>query len=236
MQHICQLFLNNVGSMVLAMTDPRIEDIERRLVASGKSIRWLAEQVGSSDTTVGHILSGQTRNPRDTTIVDRMITALEGVPTAAQSIRVAKRMLRPIPVASTIMAGPPSMNMADVEYEEVPEWGAEFDRWGRTIEGESMLPLFKPGDIAVFENRRVENGYVVHAFRDGEDCIKVFKLIDGLPRLQSFNPDGPDFPADGWISKGVCVARIRYKKYRVREYVEFPSGLSWAMRDIDETG
>jgi len=125
------------------------------------------------------------------------------------------------------------MNVADIEFEDIPEWGSDFDRWGRVIEGDSMLPVFRPGDIAVFENRRVDSDYVVHAFRDGDDCIKVFRIQKDVGILTSFNPDGPEFPADGWSAKGVCVGRIRYKKYRIREFVEFPMGLSWAMRDID---
>lgn len=219
--------------MLVAMADPRIAQIEKLLTGSGKSVRWLAQQVGSTDTTVAHILNGETRNPRDPGIIARMLDALDQVPTTGERVRLAPRGMRVIPVASTIMAGPPSMNMADVEYEEVPDWGLEFERWGRTIEGESMLPVFRPGDIAIFENRRAENGHVVHAFKDGEDCIKVLRYKGDIAELQSFNADMAPFPADGWASKGVCVGRIRYKQYRIREFTDFPSGLSWAMREFE---
>lgn len=215
------------------MADPRIARIEHLLQATGKSNRWLAEQVGSTDTTVGHILDGTTKNPRDRSIVERMLIALEGVPYESDTVKLFPRVMRSIPIASRVMAGPPSMNIPDIEFEDIPDWGAFFDRWGRIIEGESMLPTLRPGDIAIFENRRIENGSVVHAFRDGEDCVKAFRQIGDNPTLDSFNPDGPSFPADGWDAKGVCVARIRYREFKIREYTEFPTGLSWAMRTMD---
>lgn len=216
--------------MICFMADPRISQIERLLIESGKSVRWLASKVGSTDTTLHHILSGETRNPRDPGIIDRMLDALAEIPKSHKRITTITKQLRPIPVYTTIMAGEPGSYDADVEYEDIPEWGGEFKRWGRVVEGESMLPVLLPGDIAVFEDRQAESGSVVHAFADGDDCVKCYRVIDGVPMLASFNDEGPTFSASGWKAKGVCVARIRYGAFKIRHFTEFPGGLSWAMR------
>lgn len=219
--------------MVYAMTaDPRISQINRLLERSNKSVRWLARQVGSVDTTVGKILSGETKNPRDPEIVDRMLQVFEQVPTVPV-IGIEPRGMRRVPVYTSIMAGDPTDGYYDgnVEWESIPDWGGEFERWGRTISGDSMHPVFEPGDIAIFENRRYETGSVVHAFNDGEDCIKAVREVDGKLMLCSFNPDGPQIPADGWKIKGVCVTRIRKGRFGIRHMTDFPGGLSWAMKD-----
>jgi len=212
------------------MADPRLAQIERLLIESGKSARWLAEQVGTTNTTLGHILSGTTRNPRDPQLIDRMLSVLTSIPKSHRRVMAIVKQLRPIPVYTTIMAGEPGAFDADVDFEDIPDWGGEFVRWGRVIDGDSMMPVLIPGDIAVFENRREEYGSVVHAFQDGDDCVKCLRQIDGQPVLTSFNEDGPTFSAAGWKAKGVCVARIRYEAFKIRHYTEFPGGLSWAMR------
>lgn len=220
--------------MICFMADPRVSQIERLLLESGKSVRWLAAQVNATDTTIGHILTGQTRNPRDPHLVDKMLTALTELPVNRRRIAAVPRQLRSIPVYTSIMAGEPGHYDADVEYEEIPEWGGEFKRWGRYVRGESMLPVMRPRDIAIFEDSRHESGSVVHAFKDGEDCIKCFRMVDGKPMLSSFNSDGPEFSAEGWNVKGVCVGRIRYSRFKVRSVTDFPGGLSWAMRHDDD--
>lgn len=218
--------------MVACMAiDPRLGQIKVLLDRSNKSVRWLAKQVNSTDTTVAHILNGETLNPRDPTIIERMLQALDQVPNIA-TVGIGAKYLRSIPVYTSIMAGEPGYFDADVEYELIPEWGGDFERWGRVVRGESMMPVLEPGDIAVFENRRHENGSVVHAFKDGEDVVKAYRLIDGKPVLDSFNGDGPSFSAEGWKVKGVCVMRIRTGSYKIRTETTFPGGLSWAMREI----
>ena len=221
--------------MLSVMADPRIAQINSLLHQTGKSQRWLATAVSSTVQTVSNVLNGTTKSPRDANIVDRMLSALEELPPSRHKVIAGKQMLRPVPVFSHIMAGPPegfSINEAD-EYEMIPEWGFEFERWGRKISGDSMHPVLQAGDIAIFENRRHDNGSVVQAFKDGEDCVKAFRIVGGVAQLHSFNPDGPTLDADGYEAKGVCVMRIRYKKFGIREIAEFPGGLTWAMREED---
>lgn len=213
------------------MADPRLGQIERLLMETGRSVRWLADQIGSTHTTLGSIIAGQTKNPRDPHVIDRALEVLADIPKNRKRIATMPKQLRSIPVYTTIMAGEPGYYDADVDYEEIPEWGGEFQRWGRVVQGESMEPILRSGDIVIFEDRQHDSGAVVHAFSAGTDCIKCFRMVNGEPRLVSFNPDGPEFSGKEWNVKGVCVGRIRYGGYRSRSVMEFPGGLTWAMRD-----
>lgn len=144
--------------------------------------------------------------------------------------------MRPIPVLSTITAGEPWAQSADVDTEEIPDWGAEFERWGRVVEGDSMTPVLKQGDIAIFENRQFNAGNVVHAYDSGEDTVKCFRVVNGAAELWPFNGDGhTKYSAEKWNVKGVCVGRIRYDAFKNPSYKEFiRGGLTWAMREIDD--
>lgn len=221
--------------MLLAMSDPRLMHIQSLLHKTGKSYRWLAEAVGSNHQTVANVVDGVTKNPRDESIISRMVSALEELPPAKNKITAVKQMLRPCPVYNGIMAGPPGELRDELpdSYENIPEWGGDFERWGRTISGDSMVPILKPGDIVIFENRRFELGHVVQAFKDGEDCIKAYRMVDGAPMLCSFNEDGPSFSAKDWVCGGVCVMRVRYNEFGIRTQADFPNGLTWAMRSAN---
>jgi hypothetical protein len=121
----------------------------------------------------------------------------------------------------------------DLDYEEVLDWGNDFQRWGRIINGYSMAKMLLPGDIAVFEDRRFETGDVVHAYKDGEDCVKAIRGNGEAVALYSFNEDYEPFSAIGWKAKSVLVQRIRRGSYGVKSLVDFPHGLKWAMRHED---
>ena len=206
--------------------------IESLLQRYGLSNRWLAEKIGKTHTSVNDWLNPEGSRPRDPDMYDRMIETLQTEGPRAAQVTMRRTGLRFIPVYSTIAAGPPNAsNPADVDWEEMVDWGGDFERWGRTIEGTSMSPLLIPGDIAVFEDRKYESGDVVHAYNDAEDCVKAIRGHEEDAQLWSFNDEFPPFSAAGWKAKGVCVARIRYGKYKIRQVTEFPSGMKWSMRN-----
>lgn len=151
----------------------------------------------------------------------------------SQVVETARRVLRPLPVLATITAGEPWMQNADGVYEEIPDWGAEFERWGRVIEGESMMPVLRPGDIAIFENRRAEPNHVVHAFDHGVDTVKCWRGTQQAPTLAPFNEEYEPLDAREWNIKGVCVGIIRKGPFGSRAHVEIHGGLSWGMRHTE---
>lgn len=234
---------------------PYADRAEELLQVIGKNPSWLARQLGVAKQKVYNWFDGQ--SPRDENQWARIISLLENEaiimksqtgPTAPvdttekQPPNLAKspetqlgiRGMRRIPVLATITAGEPWAQSADVDYEVVPDWGEWFERWGRTVEGDSMHPVFRQGDIAIFENRQYNPGHVVHAFDSGEDTLKCYRIVDGSPILCPFNTEYQSISADGWNVKGVCVARIRYDDFRNPSYKEFRGGLTWAMRDMKE--
>lgn len=95
-----------------------------------------------------------------------------------------------------------------------------------------MEPTLRSGDIVVFEDRQATPGHVVHAFSDGEDTVKCFRLVKGEAQLWPFNTEEHEpFSAFGWKWKGVAVARIRYGRAKRRSYTEYPGGMVWNDRN-----
>lgn len=207
--------------------------IESLLEKYGVSRRWLADRLNTSHTNVNSWLSEDGNKPRDRAIYDNMLEILKSEGPKANDRTMRRGGRRMIPVYAGIPAGPPASNSMDVDWEELLDWGNDFERWGRIVSGDSMIKILQPGDTAVFEDRQAENGDVVHAYRDGDDCIKACRGHGADAQLWSFNPEYLPVSASGWKVKGVCVARIRYGRYRSRSVTEFPGGLKWSMRDED---
>lgn len=185
---------------------------------SGISIRWFYEEADTNPVYISN----------DSKLLKTAETfRLPG------TLSIARRAMRALPVLATITAGEPWMQNAEVEYEEVPDWGAEFERWGRIIEGDSMQPVFRSGDIAIFENRRHEINQVVHAYDDGRDTVKCIRGFGADVMLTPFNDEYESIPCKDWNVKGVCVGRIRRGQFNIKSQTDFPGGLSWAMRNAE---
>lgn len=210
--------------------EPRIKSIESLLSKYGLSNRWLAKKLGVNHTSVNSWLSPDGSRPRDSRIYEQMIDVLSSQGPIERNVEMRRTGVRVIPVYAGIPAGNPTSHNMDVDYEEVLDWGNDFERWGRIINGYSMAKILLPNDIAVFENRRFETGDVVHAYKDGEDCVKAIRGNGDAANLYSFNEDYEPFSAQGWKAKGVLVQRIRRGSYGVKSVIDFPHGLKWAMR------
>jgi transcriptional regulator with XRE-family HTH domain len=130
---------------------------------------------------------------------------------------------RIVPIYGAISAGKPEHMTSDaIEFYEMVEWGGDFERWGRVVDGWSMEPHLTAGDWAIFENRRWEPGHVVHAYRDGEDTVKQVRFINGVLTLCPTNPDYEAFDGRDWHIKGVCIALVRMEQdggQTLRQYV-----------------
>lgn len=209
--------------------DPRAAQIEDRLNKSGRSLRWLAGRIGESPQKVHNWITG-INSPRDPEVWNQMLdvvrTAVSEGAARSKGIALHRAGTRVIPVYAGMRAGEPGSYDGDVDWIEVKDWGNNFDRWGRLIEGYSMDPLILPGDVVIFETvGHVLNGHVVHAFSDdGEDTCKVF---DG----QYLRPVNPDFEpirtnaGQKWTVKGVAVMIIRKIEHGGTVTYDYPSGL-----------
>ena len=213
--------------------DTRIKTIESLLLKYGLSNRWLAKRMGINHTSVNSWLSEDGSRPRDSRVYDQMIDVLSSQGPTERNLELRRAGVRMIPIYAGIPAGNPTSHNMDLDYEEVLDWGNDFQRWGRIINGYSMAKMLLPGDIAIFEDRRFETGDVVHAYKDGEDCVKAIRGNGEAIALYSFNEDYEPFSAIGWKAKGVLVQRIRRGSYGVKSLVDFPHGLKWAMRNED---
>lgn len=104
------------------------------------------------------------------------------------------------------------------------EWGGDFERWGRIISGDSMLPDFEDGDIVIFENRRPEDNQAVYATREGEDAFKILRRSPTGMELWPINPNFEPFSAEDWVIHGVCIYRIRLEARGERAIRDYPAG------------
>lgn len=142
-----------------------------------------------------------------------------GVRNLGAKVPVGRTGYRNVPIYGALTAGAMAYTYSDaLDWEELPEWGGEFERWGRIISGSSMEPEFQDGDIVIFENRRHEDGMAVHAFADGEDTFKIYVINKGSERLFPINPEFDPLEAQKYTVKGVAICRIRsdraHKDYR----------------------
>lgn len=130
----------------------------------------------------------------------------------AEGAPVYRHGIRQVPIYGAISAGVASSNQSGdvIEWFAMMDWGGDFERWGRIVDGFSMEPDLQPGYFAIFEDRRAEVGHIVHAFHDGEDTVKQYRRLKERAMLVPTNPDYDVVDGESWHIKGVCVA-LAYK-------------------------
>lgn len=197
----------------------------------------LAKSIGVDQRRLGNWERGQHDPPHE--MVQKIADALslnpewlygETVPMKDPTRKEHKPILRGgvrwVPIYGAISAGPPSSNQGDIlEWYEMRDWGGDFDRWGRVVEGFSMEPYLEAGDWAIFENRQWEPGHVVHAYHDGSDTIKQVRKVEGRPTLYPCNSEYDPIDAASWHVKGVCVAYVRREPDGSTTLREYPQGM-----------
>lgn len=217
--------------LALMAQDPRVDTINRLLAMSGLSLRWLSRQVGAEPATVSNILNGNTRVPRDPSLIDRMMDALDAARPDLNKVKLSHRGMVVIPVYPGLSAGEPAYTIADVSEELIPEPSDGIERYGRIVAGDSMTPVFQPGDVAIMKPTGSGVGFVVHAYRDGEDVLKCARDVNGRCSLYSFNSDYLPLDGEGWKVKAVCVGIIRYMGRGRKQFIDAPNGFTWADRE-----
>ncbi|HWD39783.1 MAG TPA: XRE family transcriptional regulator [Fimbriimonas sp.] len=147
---------------------------------------------------------------------------------AGKPVEVFRAGFRNVPVYGSVPAGPPSTSFSDaVEIIEMPEWGGDFDRWGRVITGESMMDEFLPRDVVIFESRGIDPNMGVYAWKDGEDTFKIYTHGPKGAELRPTNPDFESFSAEGWEIFGVAIMRYRQNEFGGRDSRPYPYGYTY---------
>lgn len=132
--------------------------------------------------------------------------------------------VRHVPIYGALAAGAMAYSYSDVvDFEEMPEWGGDFERWGRIVSGDSMNDEFQDGDIVIFENRRHEDGHAVHAFAEGEDAFKIYRRLPEGERLMPMNPIYAPLELKGYEVRGIVIAKVRYGR-NFRQVTEYKGG------------
>lgn len=127
-----------------------------------------------------------------------------------------------VPVVSWARAGM-GTNFHDVA-EQIDEWletdSKDPNAYALIIEGDSMMPEFKPGDRVIFEpNLEAQNGDVVVArlYDTGQVYFKLFHLagpVGDQVRLTSFNPAYPplEYPKQAFRFIHPMRSMVRYRR------------------------
>lgn len=191
--------------------------------------------LGVSDDVLSNIIRGVTKLSPDRrkkaaqllNIDEDSLRKRKGTVLGPEKI-VYRTPFRQVPVFGSVPAGKPSIGMSDaIEFIEMPDWGSDFERWGRVISGDSMLDEFEPGDIVVFEDRYAEDNRGVYAWKEGEDTFKVLRTIRGEKQLWPTNSEYDPFSAEGWNIYGIAIERYRRQSGGVLDIRKYPHGYIW---------
>jgi SOS-response transcriptional repressor LexA len=231
--------------------DRRADYVEGLLGQRKKSMRWLAKQIGQSPESVSKWLAGE-YSPRDDAVWQKMIEVLTASPSPLDGkpgisrVQVYAAAIIRVPVTGPTYAGKPDPAMydPDLEFEEIKDWGGNFERWGKPVVGYSMEDpndperWLEPGDRVIFENRQFQSGHIVHAVKGDLDVVKAFRRSGDDTRLMSINREFDDIPItlapgssvsdEGWEILGVAVIRIRYMQPgNIRQQQDYPEGMRY---------
>jgi len=208
--------------------DPRIPLIQGLLTRNSLSYRWLARAMERDNVSITNWLEKKSA-PRNTAVFNAMLDILQSyeqnIRSGNHEVKVSRLGLVQIPVYPGLSAGVMNSTYSDAAVLDVKDWGTDRERWGRVVDGYSMMPLLEPGDIVVFEAREWSPGHVVHAFDDGCDTVKVAVRSGTTFKLRPVNPDYEEIPGAKMNIRGVAVMRIRKEPHDVTDTKEYPHGM-----------
>lgn len=116
-----------------------------------------------------------------------------------------------IKVYGAVSAGRGGVANLDDDYLDVPIEFAREDYAAMVVEGDSMLPLLEPSDLAIFKDHRAQKvGYVMvcRLMHSGDWVVKLMVYENGMYKLRSLNNSYPDI-TEGYEIFGFLVGMIR---------------------------
>ena len=179
-------------------TGERIKTLRQSLSMTQKE---LGDAIGVKTAAINKYETGTVVNLKRSTI-QNLAKALHTSPTyllgytedtrplPANAVALKDIPRKRIPVLGVIAAGAPIM--ADREYDEAVYVDADSRAdFAIRVEGDSMIPLYQPGDLVYFrEQDCVDNGQIAAVLVDGSTAaaLKRFYYKDGVVTLASENP------------------------------------------------
>lgn len=174
---------------------------------------WLAREIGVTRQSVYMWLRGETK-PYDPSVWDKMMLAIANAdPKAIQVLGVpaVEGKLTKLPVLRVGTAGDPTLEPDASDSIEIPFSLGFPDYRCVRIEGLSMEPYLKPGDVAIFRQRpTAKDGLVVAVEDHGEIVVKELVESSSGLLLRSFNSAFPDKP----MPKGAVILGYMAGLYR----------------------
>lgn len=133
-----------------------------------------------------------------------------------------------IKVVGTASAGEGADSISDDELVDVPIEMARAEYSGLKIEGDSMMPLIEPGDVAVFRDHPSQRQGLVFAVRkaiDGQIIVKRLVFRENSwklePANETYNTE-PVLPGDQLLGFLVGIVRTQGT---MRTTIHDPSGI-----------
>ncbi len=193
------------------------KEIKRLRLAAGISQTSLARELGVRQSTVAMWESGK-NNPG----YEMLIRIADFFEVGVEVLCGAQVAVTKVPVLGRVAAGPPRSATEDViGYEEIsPELSRSGEFFALRINGESMEPRMKDGDIVIVRRQPcVENGEIAIVLIGQEEatCKRFYRYKEGIS-LVSINPQyAPMFFSEAELSETkievlgrVCELRARF--------------------------
>lgn len=203
-------------SMLVHMIDRDALKAARK--AKGLSQAKLAEMTGVAQQLIGQLERGEVRTTKIIyRIADALCVSVQNLdPEIPLPLDAPKRM---IPIVGYVGAGAEIFSIDDhekgagMDEVEVPIDGLSSSTVAVIVRGESMLPVYRPGDVIFYDNP--ENGDLLHLLgkdcivrlRDGRTFLKELQRTDGEYWLHSYNSTPMMKVEIAWAAKVKVIKR-----------------------------
>lgn len=198
-------------------------DLTKTLRAFRRSLdqtqEQLARKLGLKRTTYTAYEQGIAAPPHE--ILEKLKELGMGRPAKSapegRVVSLAGTPMAQIPVVGSVSAGPGATNVdPDAGCIWVPERLAQLGGIGWLVDGESMMPLLEPGDVALFrEHRNPRRGYVfLSKSPDDEFRVKKIDWLDGEWAMVSLNRAHGTAPLGSNQLLGYLIGWYRYRGTR----------------------
>jgi SOS-response transcriptional repressor LexA len=208
--------------------DPRAEALGKLMDENNISFRDLAKRAGIENWQNIRNWVKEGIRPRDGKELDKALETAQEI-AEKKPKRVSPLPMGPLRIVGNVAAGDGTYNVDnELDMLLVPLSLCGEDRLGWTVEGDSMMPVLEPGDIAVFrEYRQPKNGYIYLAKTkdDGLVCKQIrWNRTTNVWELLSVNASYGQVPMEGVELLGYLVGYYRVRGYH-EKFESDPDGL-----------
>ncbi len=183
------MIYSNTGKLYYVRSEAAVigNEIKRLRLAAGLSQTDLAKGLNVRQSTVAMWEVGKNKPAHET-----MLRIADFFSVSVDELCGEKEASAKVPILGRVAAGPPKTATEDiVGYEEIsPELSATGEFFALRINGESMEPRMKEGDVVIVRRQPcVENGEIAIVLigREEATCKRFYRYKEGIS-LVSLNP------------------------------------------------